>query len=135
MRTIRARPAARVLSVLPGHADSRSLEAMLAEELRVLDWNVCWSREAALPSQRNSGSRGIAAVEAAALHYTQRYCCVGYRASVRTEGVLRMRDRHDASATCQAHCRLDADYAIGVRGTHNAAIRLRTERDRGEIRR
>ena len=54
--------------------------------------------------------------------------------AVRTDRVLRVRDRHDAGAAGQPDRRLDADDAVGVGRADDAAVGLGAERHGGEVR-
>src|SRR5439155_6241382 len=55
--------------------------------------------------------------------------------AVRTDGVLRVRDRHHTGAAGEADRRLDRRYAVGVAGADDAAVGLAAERNRREVRR
>src|SRR6202034_4864134 len=111
----------RAVHALSGHAESRAHEPVRVEELSVVGGDVGRTCEAPLPAERYTAGRRVATVISAALNDTERHRCVGDRAAMGTYGVPRVRDRHDAGSAGKTDRRLDADHAVGVRGTDDTA--------------
>src|SRR5438067_1239477 len=85
------------LSVTPANAGA--LEAVRIDELRVIGGDVRGARLArSLPAERHAAGGRIAMIRGTALRHAQRHGTVGHFAAVRTDRVLRVRDRHYASA-------------------------------------
>ena len=122
-----------VVDPLPRHADARAVQSVRVQELRVVGGNVRRARPAP-PAERHAAGRGIASVAGSALDDAQHRRRVGHGARVRTHRVLDVRDRHHARAAGEPDRRLEAHHAVDVGRADDAAVGLRSERHRGEVR-
>jgi len=83
--------------------------------------------------ERHAACGRIVGVRCPANDNIERRGRIRHRAPVRSYGVLRVGNGDDACAASEADCRLDADHAVDVARTDDAAVRLGTERYRSEI--
>ncbi len=106
-------------------ANARAPEAVRVEELHVVGEDLAAS----------GACRGIARIWQLTRDGAEHGGRVRDGARVRADGVLIVRDGHDAGTARKPNCRLDADDAINRSRAHDAAVRLGAEGDSCEVRR
>ena len=104
------------------------------EELSVISGNISWARSArALPAERNAVGCWIASIKGPALDNAKRCGSVCHCPGVRSDRVLRMRNRHHACAANETHSGFESDHTIRVTRTNDAAFRFAPQRHSGKV--
>jgi len=114
---------ARALEVA-GHPDAGAPQAVGAEELPVVLWNLA----------SIAAGRRVARVGGPLGDGVQHRGGIGHGARVGSRGVLRVGDGDDSGAADQPDRWFDADHGVMVGGADDAAVRLGADGNGGEVR-
>ena len=75
----------------------------------------------------------IASIKGPALDDAKRCGSVCHCPGVRSDRILRMRNRHHAGAANETHSGFESDYTIRVTRTYDAAVRFAPQRHSGKV--